>query len=36
MSDKDTLQKFVDMFKGQMFPCKIKKTTHTPKPGDGD
>ena len=30
MTDKDTLQKFVDMFNGQMFPCKTRKPHHTP------
>ena len=30
MTDKDTLQKFVDMFGGQMFPCKIRKAHHIP------
>jgi len=30
MTDQDTLQKFVDMFGGQMFPCKIRKPHHTP------
>ena len=30
MTDQDTLQKFVDMFGGQMFPCKIRKAHHIP------
>jgi len=30
MTDQDTLQKFVDMFGGQMFPCKIRKPHHIP------
>ncbi len=30
MTDKDTLTKFVNMFGGQMFSCKIRKAHHTP------
>ena len=30
MTDQDTLQKFADMFGGQIFPCKIRKAHHTP------
>ena len=30
MTDQDTLQKFADMFGGQIFPCKIRKPHHTP------
>ncbi len=30
MTDKDTLQKFADMFGGQIFPCKIRKAHHIP------
>ena len=30
MTDQDTLQKFVDMFGGQIFPCKIRKAHHIP------
>ena len=30
MTDQDTLQKFADMFGGQIFPCKIRKPHHIP------
>jgi hypothetical protein len=30
MTDQDTLQKFADMFGGQIFPCKIRKAHHIP------
>jgi|TARA_R100001460_G_scaffold257_1_gene1123 hypothetical protein len=30
MIDKDTVQKFKDMFGGQCFPCKIRKPHHIP------
>lgn len=30
MTDRDTLQKFADMFGGQIFPCKIRKAHHIP------
>jgi hypothetical protein len=30
MTDKDTLLKFVDMFGGQLFSCKVRKPHHTP------
>jgi len=30
MIDKDTVQKFKDMFGGQLFPCKIRQPHHIP------
>ena len=30
MTDKDTLLKFVNMFGGQLFSCKVRKPHHTP------
>lgn len=30
MTDQDTLQKFADMFGGQIFPCKVRKSHHIP------
>ena len=30
MTDKDTLDKFSNMFSGQLFPCKIRKPHHKP------
>ena len=30
MIDKDTVQKFKDMFGGQYFPCKIRQPHHIP------
>jgi len=30
MTDKDSVQKFADMFGGQLFPCKVRKPHHTP------